>query len=184
MTVADAICQRRNTEASNAESTENDIRAGDLGAILMRVRGKICLAVAEILNFKKGTSVEIGEITIDELEESDKLSLSMVIQLVQLKPLLSHKVPRSSQADFTWISTGEYIQIMKTGHDGAISRKHVVIRCSQLCKTQLVTKGKSFSTSNCKYHYATMIYSKVAKQSKSTPCSNVPLHCLLCPLGL
>ena len=29
-----------------------------------------------------------------------------------------------------------------------------------------------------------MVYSKAAKYSKSTPCSNVPLHCPLCPLGL
>ena len=57
-------------------STENDIRAGDLGAILTHVGDKICLTVAD---FKKGTSVEVGEITIDELEESDKLSLSMAI---------------------------------------------------------------------------------------------------------
>jgi hypothetical protein len=29
-----------------------------------------------------------------------------------------------------------------------------------------------------------MVYSKAAKYSKSTPCSNVPLHCPICPLGL
>ena len=29
-----------------------------------------------------------------------------------------------------------------------------------------------------------MVYSKAAMYSKSTPCSNVPLHCPLCPSGL
>ena len=54
-----------------------------------------------------------------------------------------------------------------------------------LCKTQLIKKGNSFSTtSNCEYHYATMVYSKAAMYSKFTPCSNVPLHCPLCPSGL
>jgi len=72
VTVADAIRQRHNTEASSRPgSTENDIRAGDLGALLTRIGDKVCLAVAEVLNFKKGTSAEVGKITFDELERSD-----------------------------------------------------------------------------------------------------------------
>jgi hypothetical protein len=109
---------------------ENDIRAGDLGAILTRIGDRICLAVAEVLNFKKGTSAEIGEITFDELEKSDKLSLTIAIQLLQLEVLPSHEVSdsESCQPDFKWISTGDYIQLLKAGNDGAISKKHVIIR--------------------------------------------------------
>ena len=129
VTVADAIRQRHNTEATNRpESTEDDIRAGDLGAILTRTGDRICLGVAEVLNFKKGTSAEVGEITFNELEKSDQLSLSVAIQLLQLEVLPSHISRESNQPDFTWISTGEYVQLTKAGNDSAISKKHVVIR--------------------------------------------------------
>jgi hypothetical protein len=39
-------------------------------------------------------------------------------------------------------------------------------------------------SSNCAYRHPTMSYSAAAKYSKSTPCTNVPLHCPFCPTGL
>ena len=125
MTVTDAIRQCHNTEATRSGSKESDIQAGDLGALLTRTGDKVCLAMAEVLNFKKGTSPEVGEITFDELERSDKLSLSVAVQLLELEVLVSHM---PSQPDFTWISTGAYIQVLKAGPDGVISKRHVVIR--------------------------------------------------------
>ncbi|KAJ7873604.1 hypothetical protein B0H14DRAFT_2290674, partial [Mycena olivaceomarginata] len=46
------------------------------------------------------------------------------------------------------------------------------------CHTQLVgTK----TTSDCDYHYANMIYKAAKNCTKASPCTNVPIHCPLCP---
>jgi hypothetical protein len=54
------------------------------------------------------------------------------------------------------------------------------------CLTQLQEKKKgSLSVaSNYPYHYATMNYKAAAKFSKSVPCTNVPVHCPLCPTSI
>jgi hypothetical protein len=53
------------------------------------------------------------------------------------------------------------------------------------CKVQLTKKGSSNSiNSSCPYHYSKMIYSKAAQYSRSSPCTNVPIHCPICPPGL
>jgi len=51
------------------------------------------------------------------------------------------------------------------------------------CLTQQLEKkgGGIIITSNCKYHYAQMQYKAAAKFSKSSPCTNVPIHCPICP---
>ncbi|KAI0368713.1 hypothetical protein BV20DRAFT_998002 [Pilatotrama ljubarskyi] len=51
------------------------------------------------------------------------------------------------------------------------------------CKTQLVKKGGSFKvSSSCRYHYVSMFYASAARSTLSTPCTNIPIHCPLCPL--
>ncbi|KAJ7609680.1 hypothetical protein FB45DRAFT_761958 [Roridomyces roridus] len=50
------------------------------------------------------------------------------------------------------------------------------------CYTQLTKSGLSFKvTSQCDYHYSTMQYKAAAKFSANAPCTNVPIHCALCP---
>jgi hypothetical protein len=39
-------------------------------------------------------------------------------------------------------------------------------------------------TSSCPYHYSKMVYWRAAQYSKSSPCTNVPILCPLCPPGL
>jgi hypothetical protein len=39
-------------------------------------------------------------------------------------------------------------------------------------------------TSNCKYHYVNMVYSKALEVKESSPCTNIPLNCPICPIGL
>jgi len=54
------------------------------------------------------------------------------------------------------------------------------------CFTQLKLKkptGLSIA-SNCPYHYSGMQYKKAAEFSKSVPCTNVPIHCPLCPTAV
>ncbi|KAJ7840641.1 hypothetical protein B0H13DRAFT_1556165, partial [Mycena leptocephala] len=47
------------------------------------------------------------------------------------------------------------------------------------CHTQLV--GMSKITSDCGYHYARMAYKTAKNCTVSNPCTNVPIHCPLCP---
>ena len=54
------------------------------------------------------------------------------------------------------------------------------------CFTSLLEKksGNSIKisiTSNCPYHYEQMQYKHAAISSKTMPCTNVPIHCPLCP---
>jgi hypothetical protein len=54
------------------------------------------------------------------------------------------------------------------------------------CQIQLTVvskKGKATIASSCKYHHSTMLYKAASKSTRTTPCSNVPIHCLLCPLS-
>ena len=37
---------------------------------------------------------------------------------------------------------------------------------------------------NCPYHYAVMNYKAAEKFSKAIPCTNVPVHCPLCPTSV
>jgi hypothetical protein len=55
------------------------------------------------------------------------------------------------------------------------------------CFTQLKLKksGGLSTVSNCPYHYSGMHYKKAANFSKTTlPCTNVPIHCPLCPTAV
>src|ERR1700732_2316919 len=45
-------------------------------------------------------------------------------------------------------------------------------------------KGSLSVASNCPYHYAAMNYKAAAKFSKADPCTNVPVHCPLCPTSV
>ncbi|KAH9922493.1 uncharacterized protein B0H18DRAFT_879325 [Fomitopsis serialis] len=52
------------------------------------------------------------------------------------------------------------------------------------CVVQLTKKNNSASiTSSCPYHYTSMSYNSAKSVSKATPCTNVPIHCPLCPTG-
>lgn len=52
------------------------------------------------------------------------------------------------------------------------------------CLTQLSKKGNTYSiTSSCEYHYGKMVYGRAATSSQSSPCTNVPIHCPVCPLS-
>ena len=50
--------------------------------------------------------------------------------------------------------------------------------------TQLSVRGRDgveTITSSCEYHYENMSYKSAKKSSKNAPCTNVPIHCSLCP---
>ena len=49
------------------------------------------------------------------------------------------------------------------------------------CKVQLSSNNNI--SSSCSYHYTKMMYAKAAQYSKTSPCTNVPIHCPICPEG-
>ncbi|KAJ6591398.1 hypothetical protein B0H10DRAFT_1763016, partial [Mycena sp. CBHHK59/15] len=49
------------------------------------------------------------------------------------------------------------------------------------CYTQLKTSSKGINISfNCDYRYIKMSYKSAATSTAATPCTNVPIHCVLC----
>ena len=53
------------------------------------------------------------------------------------------------------------------------------------CQVQLVGKEKSYSViSSCPYHYSKMSYTRALQPNKSSPCTNVPIHCPICSHSL
>ncbi|KAF9457045.1 hypothetical protein BDZ94DRAFT_1228616 [Collybia nuda] len=53
------------------------------------------------------------------------------------------------------------------------------------CQTHLIKKGSSISiTSNCPYHYQKLSYKRALQSSQASPCTNVPIHCPICPPSL
>ncbi|KAF8155394.1 hypothetical protein B0H34DRAFT_849557 [Crassisporium funariophilum] len=55
------------------------------------------------------------------------------------------------------------------------------------CQTQLAMKksGGTSISSTCSYHYEKMQYKAAQDPTKTSPCTNVPIHCQLCPpLGI
>jgi len=54
------------------------------------------------------------------------------------------------------------------------------------CRTSMTWKKNAKNPtilSDCKYHYQRMNYSKSAVYSEEKMCTNVPIHCPLCPKG-
>ncbi|KZV94450.1 hypothetical protein EXIGLDRAFT_611708, partial [Exidia glandulosa HHB12029] len=52
------------------------------------------------------------------------------------------------------------------------------------CFTVLSVKGKALTIhSSCGYHYQRMKYALASVSTKSSPCTNVPIHCALCPVS-
>ena len=51
------------------------------------------------------------------------------------------------------------------------------------CQTQLIFKkhGVAHVKSTCPYHYEKMQYKAALEPTKGGPCTNVPIHCRLCP---
>ena len=56
---------------------------------------------------------------------------------------------------------------------------------SETCSTQLVVKKDGAQTIlwSCQYHYEGMNYKAALWTSKSTPCTNIPIDCTLCPVS-
>ena len=75
---------------------------------------------------------------------------------------------------------------LKACHLGSIGENPCGFCGQDTCFTQLkFKKHDSFSiSSNCPFHYSGMQYKKAAEFSEALPCTNVPIHCPLCPTSV
>ena len=86
--ISDALRRLHNLNQPTEDASSDDrIKSGDLGAFLMHVGDDICLAVAEVLSFQKGTSKQpLSSICCDDLDATESGSISVAIQVLHLRP--------------------------------------------------------------------------------------------------
>jgi len=115
-----------NSPTDDPDISDEKLKAGDLGAILVRIGDAICLAVAEVLNFRQGSSKQnLAEVDIDDLNKDGTKVTSIAVQILRL---VAHKAqPDGNDNEFTWWWPESYVQI----HDnksGPILQQHFVTR--------------------------------------------------------
>jgi hypothetical protein len=114
-----------NSSGDNLDVSGGKIKAGDLGAILVRTGLEICLAVGEILNFRQGTSnINLASVNISDLDGKSSKSTTIAMQFLQL---VAHQDTNQSDSKLTWWWPQEYIQIQDSQR-GPVIQRHFVLR--------------------------------------------------------
>lgn len=140
--ISDALhrLQNLNHPTENA-SSNNRIKSGDLGAFLVCVRDDVCLAIAEVLSFQRGTLKQpLSSIHCDDLDATGSGLISIFIQVLHLHPEIAED---SGQLNYAWPK--EYIQIQANKDGTGLMQHHFSMRVSGshfLCLAQhsLLTK--------------------------------------------
>ena len=129
LTIEASLRKMQNLNIIGDESGDEDqIKSGDLGAILTRVDKIICLAVVEILGFTQGTSKLLPAIKFDDLDGGGKKTTSIMVQILDLLPQ-GNAQPESNGFSWTW--GGDYVQIQKNrGKETAIMQRHFTTQIS------------------------------------------------------
>ena len=125
--------QNLNTIIGNEADDEDQIKSGDLGAILTRVNKTICLAVVEILGFTQGASTSklLPAIKFDDLDAGGNKSISITVQILDLLPPDNAQVTQPESEDFSWTWGGNYVQIQRNhGKETAIMHRHFTTQIS------------------------------------------------------
>lgn len=80
--------QNLNTIIGNESDDEDQIKSGDLGAVLTHVEKTICLAVVKILGSTQGASTSklLPAIKFDDLDAGGNKSISITVQILDLLP--------------------------------------------------------------------------------------------------
>ncbi|KDR69600.1 hypothetical protein GALMADRAFT_77244 [Galerina marginata CBS 339.88] len=127
VTIAETITRRGQKLQSPENANDmNMVKAGDLGAFLVRVGDNVGLAVGEILNFRQGTSRNnLKEVNIDEIEtEIGDKATTVALQVLDLSPTV---ITDGATPNFTWKWTKKYLQTL-TSKDGVTSQRHFAVR--------------------------------------------------------
>jgi len=89
---------------------EDQIKAGDLGTVLVQVNKTICLAVVKVLGFTQGSSRLLASVKDDDLYAVGQRSTSIMIQILDL--VQPDNIQPESE-EFSWSWSGNYVQIQK-----------------------------------------------------------------------
>ena len=110
----------------------------------------------------------------------DKVNCFLCPEVVKLSSMrghvgrhILHKIRHSQSSGITQDSVLGESPCGFCGRDGCITLLKV--------KPNAPPNTAPIILSTCDYHYDRMQYSTAKKFSKSTPCTNVPIHCQLCP---
>lgn len=99
-----------NSSGNELDTSTPKVKSGDLGSILVRINDEICLVVAEVLNFRQGTSkINLASVEAEDLDEDGAKATMVAIQILLLIPQ-EHQL-NSAQEELTWMWTQKYIQI-------------------------------------------------------------------------
>jgi len=130
VTIADSIQQQNASRTTYGDEGSADlVKAGDLGAILVRIGNTISLAVVEVLSFRK-SGKDLASVPLDDLDKQGAQSITISIQILvleklEISPPSAHTL---SEINFNWVSNQSYAQILKTDADGALTSKHFVAK--------------------------------------------------------
>jgi hypothetical protein len=130
VTIANSIQQQNASRTTYGDDGSVDlVKAGDIGAILVRVSNALSLAVVEILSFRT-SGKNLASVPLDDLDRRGAQSITISIQILnleQLQPIIEQNI-RTLSTNFDWISNQSYAQILKTDADGTLTSKHFVAK--------------------------------------------------------
>ncbi|EDR04579.1 uncharacterized protein LACBIDRAFT_330513 [Laccaria bicolor S238N-H82] len=111
-----------NSSGDDLDVSEEKVKAGDLGGILVRVGEYICLAVVEVLNFRKGTSkTNLASIDVNDLDSEGQHAVTVAIQIIELIA----EEPKDESEKLTWWWSQEYIPLV-ANEGGTVRQRHLV----------------------------------------------------------
>jgi hypothetical protein len=126
ITVAESIQRMNVLNNDGLSDSSNLVKHGDLGGFLVHHSNQICLAVGEVINFRKGSSKrDYKSVKIEELEiTSGPKIVTITVQVLSLSPAQNAS---KSTADFEWQWNQRYIRVQPETR-GITSQKTYTLR--------------------------------------------------------
>ncbi|KAF5342231.1 hypothetical protein D9611_002091 [Ephemerocybe angulata] len=113
----------KGSESASSDDDVDRIWTGDPGVVLVRSGRHISLAVAEVLNFRQGSSTtNLGSVPFDDVYD-EKKKITVAVQFMELKPTVD-----TSTGALEWVWTGDYLNIAKPSDPGTLTHKEVALR--------------------------------------------------------
>ncbi|KAG5634291.1 hypothetical protein H0H81_002523, partial [Sphagnurus paluster] len=86
VTIKEAVRANLRSGSDELDNVDDQVKSGDLGAILVRCGQRICLAVAEAISFYKGKAkTKMSSISVDALDKEGNDQISILVQILQLR---------------------------------------------------------------------------------------------------
>ena len=124
-------CRMQTINSTSGDADDSKIKSGDIGAILVQVGNKVCLAVVEILNFRqtKTKNFNLTAIDFDDIDTKSSASTTIAVQILNLVQSAdpSESGEHTVEPDYKWLWNQEYIQL-QASKDGTTSQQHFAIR--------------------------------------------------------